>query len=368
MSVPLINSCNKKFALVIGINYNDTHSQLLGCINDANHLKNFLTTKGGYLPSNILMLADDNINIQPTKQNILDAFNVLVNKATNEGFNELWISYSGHGSYVTDTNSDETDGRDEVICPVDYKSAGMISDDYIYDNFVCKLPDTCTLFSLMDCCHSGTVYDLPYLYTTSLVTNNTKNSHVAKICSISGCRDDQTSADAFFNNRYEGAMTWGFLNAMNNANYNIKLVDLCNNMRVLLSTQFTQVPQLAMSSKDLFDQYLMSSSANSDISLATNKKTIEFKISIGRRFSDSSWNVFSVTDGKYVYPSFNVFTAEYQITEVTKHLAPGTYKLIVKDTYGGGSVAYSVTDELVILASGKIKTGKLSEYTFDVNA
>lgn len=371
MSLPLINPSNKKFALIIGINYNGTDSQLSGCINDANHLKNFLTTKGGYLPSNILMLVDDNINSQPTRQNILEAFNTLISKATNEGFNELWISYSGHGSYVTDRNSDETDERDEVICPVDYSIAGMIVDDYIYDNFVCKLPATCTLFSLMDCCHSGTIYDLPYLYTTKLITNNTKNAHVAKVCSISGCRDDQTSADAYINNNYEGAMTWGFLNAMNNANYNIKLSDLCNRMRVLLSTEYTQVPQLAISSKDLFDQYLMAMdpiSTDNAIIPITIEKAIKFKISADYWFDESTWNVFSVTDNKYLYSSFNVFTAKYQTTEVTKMLVPGTYKLVVKDTYGDGGVVYSVTDGLIVLASGKMTSGRLAEYTFNVNA
>src|SRR3989442_1733819 len=136
----IINSTNKKFAVVIGINYVGTNNELSGCINDANHVKTFLIDKAKYLPENIVFLADDGVHSKPTKQNILDTFTLLVNKAINEGFNELWFSYSGHGSYQPDNNVDEKDYQDEVICPCDFSTSGMIVDDYINDNLVCKLP------------------------------------------------------------------------------------------------------------------------------------------------------------------------------------------------------------------------------------
>ena len=47
---------------------------------------------------------------------------------------------------------------------MDYASTGQIRDDDIYDNLVCAMPEGSTLVSLMDCCHSGTVLDLPYTY------------------------------------------------------------------------------------------------------------------------------------------------------------------------------------------------------------
>jgi len=371
----IINSSNKKFAVLIGINYVGTSSELNGCINDALHLKTFLTTKCGYLPENILMLADDGVNQRPTKQNILNSFNVLINKATNEQFTELWLSYSGHGSYETDKNADENDGRDEVLCPVDYATAGMIVDDYIYTNFICKLPQTATLFSIMDCCHSGTVYDLPCLYTQAFTVNNTNNKHVAKVISISGCRDDQTSADAYINKGYEGAMTWSFLNALANVNYNIKLVDLVKNMRVLLAAEYTQVPMLAVSSNDQYDRTLIDLTIISPtptptpivpIVVAPVTKPIKFKLTVDYWYKESSWNVLSVVDNKYVFPTFNVFTYKYQIAELTKNLLPGTYKLCIKDTYGDGGVKYLVSDGLLSLTTGKMTSGKLAEYTFTV--
>lgn len=55
--------------------------------------------------------------------------------------------------------------------PVDYASAGQIRDDSLYDNLVCALPEGSHMMSLMDCCHSGTVLDLPYKYRSDGSTN-----------------------------------------------------------------------------------------------------------------------------------------------------------------------------------------------------
>lgn len=152
----LIDSSKKKFALLVGINYYGTPSQLSGCINDCNNVKKFLIEKCGFKESEILMIVDDGSTaLKPTKKNIEEGFTTLVQKALS-GCEFLWFSYSGHGSYQNDTNGDEADGRDELLCPVDYDTNGFIVDDDIYNNLVSKLPQSTTLVSVMDCCHSGT--------------------------------------------------------------------------------------------------------------------------------------------------------------------------------------------------------------------
>lgn len=50
------------------------------------------------------------------------------------------------------------------MVPVDYASSGQIRDDDLFDHLVCAMPQGSTLVSVMDCCHSGTVLDLPYKY------------------------------------------------------------------------------------------------------------------------------------------------------------------------------------------------------------
>ena len=71
-----------------------------------------------------------------------------------------------------DDVGEEEDGYDETLVPVDYASAGQIRDDDLYSNLVCAMPSGSTLVSLMDCCHSATVLDLPYKYRA-----NTTDGH-----------------------------------------------------------------------------------------------------------------------------------------------------------------------------------------------
>ncbi len=78
----------------------------------------------------------------------------------------LFFHYSGHGATSKDVSpeTDEADGQDETLVPLDYQSAGMIVDDEIFDMLVAPLPKGVRLTAVMDCCHSGSVFDLPYSY------------------------------------------------------------------------------------------------------------------------------------------------------------------------------------------------------------
>jgi hypothetical protein len=365
----VIDSTKKKFAVLVGINYYGTSGELRGCINDVNNLKSILINRFGYLPENVLTLTDNTTDASriPNRQNILNSFSTLVSKAENEDFTELWFSYSGHGTYYTDASNDETDGRDELLCPVDYATSGFITDDVVYSSLASKVPASAQLFCLMDCCHSGTILDLPYLYSTSLSTNNTHQC-AAQVISISGCRDDQTSADAYMGSDYEGAMTWSFINALSNANFNIKLVDLVQNMRVLLSNGFTQVPMLAMTSPDDVDLHFVQPSAEPEPEpeVSTDPRPIKFTMSTDYWYWESSWNVWSAELNKNVFPSDQRFSSRYQQTITTAHLKPSTYKLIIRDTYGDGGVSALVQDGLNDLIRGTMNTGRLAEVTFVV--
>eukprot|EP00756_Hemistasia_phaeocysticola_P064626 Hpha_TRINITY_DN7949_c0_g1::TRINITY_DN7949_c0_g1_i1::g.146124::m.146124 len=56
---------------------------------------------------------------------------------------------------------------DETLIPVDYQSRGVITDDELFDHPVAKLPAGAHLVCLMDCCHSGTILDLPYTFVAT---------------------------------------------------------------------------------------------------------------------------------------------------------------------------------------------------------
>lgn len=375
MTNNIIGTTGKKFAIIIGINYNNSANQLNGCINDANNLKMFLTSKCGYLPQNIIMLTDDGLNTKPTRQNIINSFNTLIDKAIKEQFTELWFSYSGHGSYILDTNKDELDKNDELICPVDFDSNGFIIDDYIYSDLICKLPSTSKLFCLMDCCNSGSVCDLPLIYDTVLTTNNTNNKHSAKVISISGCRDNQLSADAYIAPTYEGAMTWSFLKTLKESNYHISLLDLVKKMRLkLLASNFTQVPLLALSnSAELNDTFIqlidpiIDPIINQDQNQTTLKlRTVTFTMKVDNWYRESKWNVWSDVSQKNIFPTDNLFSSANQTTIQTIKLLPGTYKLRLWDSYGDGGIAFLIKRDITVILSSKMITGKYAEYIFTV--
>lgn len=239
----ILNNIELK-ALIIGINYLNTASELYGCINDANHLQTYFINKYNFSTNNLCLLTDNTI-VKPTKQNILKKYkDLLINAKAGE---KLFFTYSGHGAFRTDLNNDEADGKDELLITIDKQS---ISDDELKTIIDENLPEGVTLFVLFDCCHSGTLMDLKYNYLSGnedLVINEKINETKSNVFLISGCFDSQTSADAYIDNKFQGALTWCFLKTINENNINNTLTwkDLLTNMRTLLKPKYTQIPQLS---------------------------------------------------------------------------------------------------------------------------
>jgi len=101
---------------------------------------------------------------QPTKANILRAMHWLVKDSQPN--DSLFFHYSGHGGQTKDLDGDEDDGYDEVIYPVDFRTAGHIVDDDMHAIMVKNLKGGVRLTAIFDSCHSGSALDLPYLYST----------------------------------------------------------------------------------------------------------------------------------------------------------------------------------------------------------
>jgi uncharacterized caspase-like protein len=244
MPTPIDVSKASKKALLIGINYINTENELSGCINDAENIANRLV---GFKSITTLT---DYTTIKPTRANIIREFVKLLAGAVSGDC--LLFTFSGHGSQSTDRNGEELDGKDELMFAIDEKH---ISDDEL--NLIIKqyLKPGVTLFALMDCCHSGTVMDLKYNYLDYL--ENRKNFETGgNVIMISGCKDEQTSADAYINGQSQGAMTWAFLG---NLQPEITWRKLVENMRFSLKESgYMQIPKISsgrfinMDSKFLF--------------------------------------------------------------------------------------------------------------------
>lgn len=224
-------------ALVIGINYHESATQTLlrGCINDAKHMSELLSGIG----YTVTMLTDDDPDAMPTARRILRELLALV--SAPEG-SELVLHYSGHGVYVSDTNGDERDGRDECIVSSDDQ---IIRDDTL-NQIIRMLPPSCALTCIMDACHSGSILDLPYkLHSAPPATPPS----CARVTLLSACMDSQTAADTTDLrpgiDTYGGAMSSALLFCLKYTHNWPELVKLIR--FVLRKRRHHQVPQLTAS-------------------------------------------------------------------------------------------------------------------------
>ena len=263
-----------KRALLIGINrYQIDGADLRGCVNDVKDLSATLVEFYGFSRKNVTVLTDG----AATKKAMEAGIKALV-RDSKEG-DVAVLHYSGHGSNVPDDNDDEADGRDEILCPTDLDWKDPLRDDWLRSTLD-GLRDGVSFTAIMDCCHSGTNTreflppDAPvkqrYLPSPwGLVAAESGRSLPRTVLSelrksapaarkardivnadlpellITGCRDTQTSADAFINGRYNGALTYGLVNAIRTAKGRLTYQELHDRtMAALKQNKFDQVPQL----------------------------------------------------------------------------------------------------------------------------
>uniref|UniRef100_A0A0G4HVU4 C2 domain-containing protein n=1 Tax=Chromera velia CCMP2878 TaxID=1169474 RepID=A0A0G4HVU4_9ALVE len=251
-----VRPSGRKKALFIGINYFGTRASLRGCINDTKSMKNLLCSLYGFADTQYTMvtLTDDQRDPRfvPTRQNMMTAIRWLTDGA--QPGDVLFFHFSGHGAQQEDPTGQEEDGLNETILPVDFQRAGMITDDELNRCLVAPLPAGVRLTAIMDCCHSGTGLDLPFLlesYGGWRWTQDTGGVFLhADVMLISGCEDDDVSADAAgkFYSAPGGAMTTAFCAACTSNPYNQTYPQLMNNLhRNLRNRGFPQKPQLSSS-------------------------------------------------------------------------------------------------------------------------
>ncbi len=275
-----------KRALLIGINkYQIAGADLRGCVNDVSNLSAALVDLYGFKKSDIAVLTDAGA----TKKAIQAGIKQLVKEAKKGDIAVL--HYSGHGSNVPDDNGDESDGRDEILCPANLDWEDPLRDDWLRTTLD-GVKTGVNLTVIMDCCHSGSNTrailppDAPVLsrYLPSpfalvaaesgrrLVGRNVSHlrqsspraRHSKDVVTaplpevlITGCRDTQTSADAFINGAYTGALTYALVEAMRAAKGRLTYRELHERASaVLVERKFDQVPQLE-GKAERFDQPLL---------------------------------------------------------------------------------------------------------------
>ncbi len=222
-------------ALLVGINAYPGN-ELSGCVNDITDMANFLVERCHFASSQVRLLTDG----RATTDAIVKRLEWLVSGAKKG--DRLFFHYSGHGAQVAsrDPKSQEVDGLDEVICPVDFdwSDARMVRDNDFARIFG-KLPKGVEFVWVSDSCHSGDLWrEMPVpnapvskpkrLLPPADLAWRVRVAHDSSIKArpllssvpalngalISGCRSNQTSSDASFNNRPNGALTYYLLRAL----------------------------------------------------------------------------------------------------------------------------------------------------------
>lgn len=271
----------KKRALLIGINYiSMPEYRLDGCIDDICYMRNMLIDAYGYDKSNIIMLRDDTENpiLTPTYENIMRELNDIASSDSDE----IWIQYSGHGTQFQ--NITDKSLMNNVIVPIDYYK------HYIYDYDIYKilLKIHSRAILIFDCCHSGSVGNLPCTFmmdNKNIITiHNTNNMTNPNIYLLSGCKDNQTSSDEFNKDLYNdvGVFSNAFNECLRDSNHQIDIMTLykniCNN---LIENGYSQRPVLSCSTNipnHVFSRYCEINSKNSTINNTINTNTFKKNI------------------------------------------------------------------------------------------
>lgn len=245
----------KRYALCVGINnYPGSGSDLSGCVNDA-HDWHVTLLQQGY---DVRMLLDGEAN----KKNIVEAIWERLSRL--KAGDRFVFTFSGHGTWIPDSDGDEIDGRDEALCCYDYASGGLLVDDEMFDIFKNRaFGSRVTLLS--DSCHSGTVTRfamdpaihktvrfLPPTLFTDLTEKEAARAELylsggkprSDAVLISGCADHEFSYDANINGRPNGAFTYYALQALATAK-SPRVKDVYAQIQKLLPSQeYPQTPQL----------------------------------------------------------------------------------------------------------------------------
>ncbi|BBO18830.1 caspase family protein [Candidatus Brocadia pituitae] len=219
----------KGIALTTGLNavnpahYGGWSGELNACEADAKDMAEIAQSKGFDVKTLLTKEA--------TRKNVIDGITKAASALTSGDI--FMLSYSGHGGQLPDLNSDEDDAQDETWCLYD----GELVDDEIYA-LLGKFVHGVRILVFSDSCHSGTVTKLVYYQSAMRATGpkgisseiryrfmpmevavrtyrdnkkfydpilkdpklkESRDAVKASAILISGCQDNQLSADGTFN-------------------------------------------------------------------------------------------------------------------------------------------------------------------------
>ena len=246
-------------ALLVGINaYPNPNNNLRGCINDIVDMENFIASKNKvYAKENIKTLTDK----RATKKNIIEHLNWLLLGAS--AGDQLLFHYSGHGAQLPSKgHAFEQDGLDEIICPYDFSDADATKTaitDKEFAKIFATIPKGVHFVWISDSCHSEDLSRKQHLASDTRFRrfNHTPQHSVSSPVSslsaeptplhgalLSGCASHQLSADAYINNRFNGAFTHYLIKNLNQYGQDASMQDIVKYVNIdLMDNDYDQNPQ-----------------------------------------------------------------------------------------------------------------------------
>jgi hypothetical protein len=250
-------------ALLVGINKYPSQP-LNGCVNDVQDMANFLVSQCDFKMDDIRLLVDE----RATRDAIVDRLGWLLTGLKSG--DRVLFHYSGHGVQLPTRNPQgEVDGLDEAICPVDFDwtEAHTIRDKEFHRIFS-AIPKGVEFIWVSDSCHSADLSkeipkkdiriktleipaDIQWRINTAKAKGLEadrfeKTAAVLNLALISGCKSDQTSADAVFDQRSNGALTYFLLKQLKGQDgLKAPLKKLVEEVQEdLKRAEYEQIPQL----------------------------------------------------------------------------------------------------------------------------
>jgi len=253
-----------KRALLIGINDYISQPKLSGCVNDIEDAADYLVDRQKFAMSDIRLLADT----RATADAIRERMEWLVNGV--RAGDTVYLHYSGHGTlFPVRDDAGNVTAVHGAICPVDFDwtEPHAIFETELRE-FINRTPKEAEFIFVSDSCHSGNLtrelrpgrpapkfkprglnppLDIKWRLRTAEklgIVPTTLEAH--DNCGfISGCKEEQTSADAEFNGRSNGALTYFLLQNLNGDGGAVPLENLVPELvQALDEAGYNQEPQV----------------------------------------------------------------------------------------------------------------------------
>jgi hypothetical protein len=249
-----------KKALLVGTNkYAMPGNDLNGCVADAEDMYDLLVNGYGFLADNVRVLTDE----RATKANVIERLNWLV---SGTDLMECVYYNSSHGTKLRVRKDGAlSDVEEEAIVTYDFdwdnRETQLVADDI--HNIIIKLNAQSKLMTIVDSCHSQNVAKAfgktpkfivpPFCIRARSLNRNLKVHKIGvRACRefdnhamLSGCKDDQTSAETMFNGQTRGALTFNLTKRIRSGPEACWLIvnkDTCRDMK---GQGFDQDPQLS---------------------------------------------------------------------------------------------------------------------------